>query len=97
MAQPFLFDALPGDVQWRFSRLAARLGIDLYEKTPSPKTFDWWGGGAAGAALTERLKGKALSEDVVAPSSRHGENTAFFQFFRWRASWLRQSVIPLER
>ena len=64
---------------------------------PIRKNFDWWGGGVAGVPLTGRLKGKALSEDVVAPSSRHGENTAFFQFFRWRASWLRQSVIPLER
>ena len=31
--------------------------------------------------MTERLKGKALSEDVVAPSSRHGENTVFFPVF----------------
>ena len=36
-------------------RFAARLGIDLYEKTPSPKTFDWWGGGAAGVPLYDGL------------------------------------------
>ena len=31
--------------------------------------------------MTERLKGKALSEDVVAPSPRHGENTTSFPVF----------------
>ena len=55
MAQPFPFDALPGGAWWRFSRLAARLGSGLYEKTPSPKTFDWWGGGAAGVPLYDGL------------------------------------------